>query len=118
MALYIKNGNFYSGKDLVKPEFGNAEQIACLKHYERLVEELNDKGHPLDFDYEEKCESSATFRCTCGTVMYIDSEGADAEECDDYVVGTIKKCRECLAVYEVDMNIDKELVIKIKKDNE
>jgi len=113
-TLIIREGKFYRGGSPVKPEFGNAEQIECLKQYETLGDILKEGMIVDNIQYDmQPIDATASFKCICGRKIYVNTE---ADEEDDIVCFKNKKvsCNTCLRSYIFDINNDHDLVVKIQ----
>jgi redox-regulated HSP33 family molecular chaperone len=110
--LVIRDGNFYRGSDLIKPEIGNLEQIKVLREFEKQGD-LFKTGLVVDPDFETVTTGSVSFKCICGKNVYKEMECAD-EEIDDFI-DEVVKCRHCDRKYKFDDNEDGDLVVKLTK---
>ena len=112
-TLIIREGKFYRGGSPVKPELGNAEQIECLKQYETLCDTFK-KGVIVDnIQYDmQPIDATASFRCICGNSIRVSAEASD--DCDiDCFDGKKKRCRVCHADYEINDNLEGDLIVKL-----
>lgn len=112
MELTIRDGNFYRGDELVKPEIGNVEQIRCLKAYERLKNDAK-SGIQVNTYYETVTNAEAYFLCICGKRVFHSIEDCGGE--DDEVFDEVNtECRHCKAKYKFEIDDDGDLIAKIK----
>jgi hypothetical protein len=94
-SLIISGGKFYRNGIEEKPEFGNAEQIKCLREYERLMDEI-EAGIPLTPDFDIQVTADVTFKCACGKVLHKSCEASaeDDIECFENESVTCSQCRQ------------------------
>ena len=93
--LTIKNGKFYRGNEEVRPVCGDAEQIACLKKYDRVREQATGDG--LEVEMEVDICYELHFTCVCGSRLRFfgseyDVSGYDCIE--DVVVDDVAVCKQ------------------------
>jgi hypothetical protein len=102
--LRIFQGQFYRGNELVKPEFGNVEQIRLLREAAEKMEARKD-GVLVDFTATEKINYiiEGDFECDCGnSISHRDTDNEDASDEDDaiedvkeHMTSFSKTCRNC-----------------------
>jgi hypothetical protein len=102
--LTIKNGKFYRDGEVVKPEFGNKEQIALMEQWRKELE----KGILVTPKIEEKTiyNLSVSWECLCGRLnettyheQYEDWE-PDNDDIKDFI-GDEVCCESCDKEYEL-----------------
>jgi hypothetical protein len=113
--LTVVNGQFVRDGQVVTPEFGNTEQIQAIKEYTAHIEALERGQLQLNYDIELKATLEGSFKCKCDTMVYIEYEDSDEDECISGVVGMTKNCRNCKTTYVIDKDEDDELIVKIKQ---
>lgn len=102
--LTLKNGKFYRDGEVVKPEFGNKEQIALMEQWRKELE----KGLLVTPNIEEKTiyNLSVSWECLCGRV----NETKDYNEYEDWepddddikdLIGDEVCCENCGKEYEL-----------------
>ena len=113
--LIIKEGRFFriSTKQFEKAEFGNDEQIACVRRTENLIESYNNEGHIIEPDYEVEITASAGFECICGRHLYKEVEASEEDDIDCFD-GKEVNCSQCKRNYIFDYNDDGDLIVKLK----
>jgi hypothetical protein len=102
--LTLKNGKFYRDGEVVKPEFGNKEQIALMEQWRKELE----KGLLVRPHIEEKTiyNLSVSWECLCGVVNITkDFEDYENWEPDDDdikdFIGDEVCCESCDKEYEL-----------------
>jgi hypothetical protein len=114
MELIIKGGSFYRGTEPIRPEFGNAEQIACLKKFEKLGDILKDGLMVTPwYDDPDPVDAGIDFKCMCGTELTLKTE-AEGDDDIDCFIGKVITCETCQRTYKADFNDDDELIMKLK----
>ena len=123
--ITIKDGHLWRGKEKLKLEFGNLEQIEALKNYEKLVLEF-EKGVEPKVYYEVIANS--IFKCICEKTIELNDIEVDNEGDVDGFDGLAKKCTNCNRVYSYEVErkyargyrggmeiVDEKLLVKLKK---
>lgn len=106
MKLTIKEGKFYRGADEVKPEFGNMEQIQCIKDtIRKLIEEQEmvealKTGLVLDPTVTAEYTAEVDFRCECGGRVYAEACADDEDDWQALADHDIT-CRSCKKEYRL-----------------
>lgn len=102
--LIIKDGQFYRDGQVVPPVIGDAEQIACLRRYEKREENLKN-GVDVDISYHIQAE--AVFKCFCGRSLTIETDSYQYNEDDAYddLPGKTTTCWNCRRKYELIENV-------------
>lgn len=103
--LKIENGQFWRGNQIVKPEFGDRDQIFTLR---KAVEkaEAEEKGIklPVVFRKEEVTvyDMSVSFKCVCGQICSrLDEEVPEDDAEGEYFDELNVRCRKCKSEYEL-----------------
>jgi hypothetical protein len=114
--LRILKGKFIKGGVEVAPEFGNVEQINCLKKFNERLEQFKE-GLEVDVDFilqdEDECTFDAILDFKCSCLRNIESNQYDVEEDDvDCFVGECETCMDCGNEYKFS-NERNYLVVKL-----
>ncbi|MHA2218066.1 MAG: hypothetical protein ACXACY_19195 [Candidatus Hodarchaeales archaeon] len=112
-GLEIIGGEFIRAGKVVKPEFGNREQIECLKKHEARLKEIEEEGSVANYNYNTSIHAHIWFKCGCGKTLEEDFE-VDEEDLGD-VLGHTMRCYKCNITYELDEDEQGQLIFK--KDN-
>lgn len=116
--LRILKGKFIKDKVEVAPQFGNTEQINCLKKFNERLEQFK-QGLAVEVEYEKRddeneepvFDASLDFKCCC--LATVESYQYDVEEDDiDCFVGVYETCRNCDNKYKFS-NERNFLVVKL-----
>lgn len=105
----IIDGKLYADGELAQIEFGNADLIKYIKERNRIAELAITDGIPLNIDVEHIYRVNASFKCVCGSSVYLESE----DEFEDDAINELKgkaKCRNCKQEYEVKQDEDGDLI--------
>jgi hypothetical protein len=101
--LYISKGKFIRDGAEEKPEIGNAEQIRCLRLYEKFME-IMEEGEVIEINFPGTSCAHIWFRCICGENLYMHTNYLD-EDCKDDAInnfdGKYLYCRKCSQRYEL-----------------
>ena len=112
----IKEGKLYCNDELVNIEFGNTDLINFLKQENERIEMLQGEGYEIDINVETIYKAEGSFKCFCGSKVWIESEEDDEDEAINALVGT-KTCRSCKQEYEIEKGEDGEIKAFIKPKN-
>jgi hypothetical protein len=92
--IYVKDGWLYKDNSRLKLEFGNLEQIAAIRKYEKYVKQIKEGIEP-ECSYEVK--GNVGFKCICGFFITVDDIEADFEgdiECFEDIQRTCRNCNK------------------------
>lgn len=101
--LSIRGGQLYQGSQVIRPECGNAEHIACLRKYDKAREKAINGD--IDITIEACVRYTVRWNCVCGRELYIEEDTLDAplfetlEEVIERDMPQITKCPNCGLVY-------------------
>ena len=100
----MANGEITVGQDglykdgvKIKLEFGNLEQIAAIRKYEKRCAALKEGISPT---ISYSIEASARFTCLCGLYNGVDDIEADSENDELCFEGLTTHCRGCKQKYK------------------
>lgn len=88
--LVRADGLYKNGKKL-QLEFGNVEQIAALRSYEKKMREYKDGINP-SFSYE--INATASFQCICNQIISVERE-VDHEGDEEFFDSVKTICFDC-----------------------
>ena len=114
MTLKLINGKFIRDGVEEKPEIGNSEQIALLKHQELLFDWYKE-GMGVDYEPDDfDCINSVhiDIDCLCGHPIRFEVGVNEGEDYEDLLKGLKKTCPVCKRRYILDEDEDFLLIVK------
>lgn len=104
----VKDGKLYKDGKPVKLEFGNRDQIAAIRNYEKRSEQFKTEGVIL----EPQFEATVKWQCLCGSFLDCSNDIVTSNNLRRFHLNQVD-CIKCNRNYGFAHNEENELVVKL-----